>query len=365
MTKTAIPFGDAKAVKRWGGRLAVDVAKKSYFERKFIGTDQNALIQRKTELESDAGDNISFDLSVQLRGKPTEGDRRLKGNEEQLKFYTDNVSIDQIRKSVSAGGRMSRKRTVHDLRSVGKERSSEYWSRYIDEMSFVYLSGARGINQDFIEDVDWTGRANNALVAPDTDHILYAGSATSKATVAATDKMDRQLIERAATKAHMMQAKNPNTANMVPISINGEDHYVCLMSPFQEYDLRTSEGSQAWLEIQKQAAAAEGRNNPIFRGGLGMINNVVLHSHRNSIRFNDYGAGTNLDAGRALFMGRQAGIIAYGTNGGMRFDWKEEWEDFDNEPVVASGTILGFKKSQFNGKDFGVLSLDTYAKDPN
>ena len=63
----------------------------------------------------------------------------------------------------------------------------------------------------------------------------------------------------------------------MPVSINGEDHYVCVMSPFQEYDLRVDTGTNGWMEIQKAAAAAEGRNNPIFKGGLGMISNVVLH----------------------------------------------------------------------------------------
>lgn len=364
MATTNIPFGDPKAAKKWSGTLAVDMAKKAYFEQKFIGTSENSVIQKKTELETDSGDTISFDLSVQLRGEATEGDARIDGKQEQLKFYTDTVIIDQTRKSVSAGGRMTRKRTPHDLRQVAKNRLSDYWSRFMDEMMFIYLSGARGINQDFLFSTSWTGRANNGLTAPDSGHILYGGSASSKATIANTDKMTRAVVERAKTKAEMLQAQDPDTANMVPIKIGSEEHYVMLMSPFQEYDLRVASGSE-WLDIQKAAAAAEGKNNPIFRGGLGMINNVVLHSHRNTIRFDDYGAGSNLDAARSLFLGAQAGVCAYGTKGGMRFDWVEEVKDAGNEPVVTAGTIMGFKKSRFNNKDFGVISVDTYATDPN
>ena len=100
-------------------------------------------------------------------------------------------------------------------------------------------------------------------------------------------------------------------------------------------------------------------------GGLGMIGGTILHSHRNVIRFTDYGSGANLPAARALFMGRQAGVIAYGTTGGMRFSWQEEVKDAGNEPTITSGFIGGIKKARFNNKDFGVLSLDTYAKDPN
>ena len=90
MGQTVIRFGDPKAVKIWSGRLFTETDKQSYFN-KFEGTSENSIIQRKTDLESASGDRISFDLSVKLRGKPTAGDARVKGKEEQLKFFTRNI----------------------------------------------------------------------------------------------------------------------------------------------------------------------------------------------------------------------------------------------------------------------------------
>jgi N4-gp56 family major capsid protein len=360
MSTTTIAFGDPKAAKRWSADLAVDVRKKSYFEARFIGTSENSVIQRKTELESDSGDTITFDLSVPLRGKPTYGDARVEGNEENLRFFSDQVKIDQVRHSVSAGGRMSRKRTVHNIRKIARDRLGDYFYKFTDELLFIYLSGARGINADFIEDTTYTGFAGNALTAPDASHLMYGGSATSKASLASTDIMAPGVIEKAVEKAGMMQAENPDVANMVPVSIDGDDHYVCVMSEYQATDMRTASGG-TWIDFQKAAAAAEGRNNPIFKGGLGMINNVVLHKHRNAIRFSDYGAGANVAAARALFMGRQAGVIAYGTANGMRYDWEEVMKDYNNEPAIAAGFIAGMKKATFNGLDFGVISIDTAA----
>lgn len=364
MSQTTVPFGNPMAQKRWSGALFLETVKKSYWE-KFIGKSDNSVIQRKTEVDSDAGDRISFDLSVQLRGKPTAGDNRLKGKEENLKFFTDEIIIDQIRHSVSAGGKMSRKRTAHDLRQVAKDRLSEYWSMYIDELYFIYLSGARGMNEDFIEDRFYTGHAGNPLRSPDAQHLLYGGTAVSKATLTATDTMSRMVIERAAVKARMMRARDPKAANMLPITIDGDKHYVTVMTPFQEHDLRNEVGERGWLDVQKAAAAANGKNNPIFKGGMGMINKVVLHSHESVIRFDDYGAGGNVAAARALFLGRQAGVCAYGTAGGLRFTWKEETDDFGNEPTVAAGTIIGISKTRFNKRDFGVMAIDTAAVDPN
>ena len=364
MAQTVIPWGDPKAQKKWSANLAVDTVKKSYFEQRFIGTSDNSIIQRKTELESGPGDRVSFDLAVQLRGQPTFGDARLEGREENQKFYTDEVAIDQVRHAVSAGGRMTRKRTAHDLRATGKARLADYFAKLHDELIFMYLSGARGINQDYTLPASFTGFAGNAFQAPDSDHHMFGGDATSLATLTADDKMTRNLIERAKVKADMMQAQNPDTANMVPVGVGAESHYVMLMSEFQAYDLRQEVGQGGWLDIQKAAAAAEGRKNPIFIGGLGMINGVVLHSHRNVIRLLG-GADGTVPVSRALFLGRQAAAIAYGSKGGLRYDWKEELKDYDNEPTVASGFIGGIKKTRFNGRDFGVITIDTAASDPN
>lgn len=364
MTTTTFGSTDPKTQKKWSGELAVDTRKKSYFEGRFIGTTNNSVIQRKTELEADSGDKVSFDLCVQMRNQPTFGDDRLEGKEESLKFYTDEVIIDQVRHGASAGGRMTRKRVAHDLRSTAKDRLGDYFARLVDELFFMYIGGARGINQDFILPVGYAGFAGNAIQAPDSEHQLYGGAAVSKATLTANDKMSKAVIERALNKAEMMQARNPEAANMVSVQNGSEGQYVMLMTPDQAYDLRNAD-TTGWLEAQKAAAAADGQDNPIFKGRLGMIGGAILHSHRSQIRFNDYGGSNNINAARATLLGRQAAVVAYGTSGGLRYSWSEETKDHGNEPVVASGFIGGIKKTRFNGKDFGVLSIDTAAKDPN
>lgn len=364
MAPTIIGFGDPKAQRKWSGNLFIATMAKSYFDKKFIGEGDEFAIQRLTDLESDSGDTISFDLSVQLRNRPTYGDNRLQGKEENLRFFSDSLMIDQMRHGVNTGGKMSRKRTVHNIRTIGKNRLSDYWAKFIDQMLFIYLAGARGINQNFYETTSWVGHAGNPIQAPDTDHILYGGDATAKANIDSGDKMSRSVIERAEVKASMMATTNPENAQMMPLMINGESHYVCVMSKFQAHDLRTND-AQGWLDIQKAAMTAEGRANPVFKGGLGMVKNVILHEHEDVIRFSDYGSDSLQPAARALFMGRQAAVVAFGSAGGFRFTWNEEEQDHGNEQVISSGVICGVKKTRFNGKDFGMQAIDTYAKDPN
>lgn len=372
MSRTVIGAGDAKAVKRYSAFLAVDVGRQSYFNRKFMGVGEEAQtpLQTLPHLENDAGDQVSYDLVMQLKMKPVQGDTTLRGKEEDLKFYSDSLYIDQFRGGVNTGGKMTRKRTIHDLRKIARVRQSEWWSRLFDETIFQYLSGARGVNADFIEDTTFTGYAGNAFVAPDSQHILYGNDATAKNNVDSSDGMSLGLIDRAVARAEVMGGGTTALPQIQPCTIDGEEHYVVVMHPWQEYTLRTTSSTGSWLDIQKAAAAAEGRNNPIFKGSLGLYNNVVLHKHKGCIRFSDYGSGVNLNAARALFLGRQAGVVAFGSPGtGLRFDWNEEVEDRGNQVVITTSSIFGVKKSAFTidgtSRDFGVIALDTYVADPS
>lgn len=364
--QTVIGTSSAQTVKRWATDLAIDAEKRSYWGTKFVGDDENSIVQRKVELEEDAGDRVVFDLLMRLRGEATFGDDLIEGKEENLTFYQDELRIDQVRKAVSAGGRMSRKRTVHDLRKSAKRNGAIWISEWLDEGYFVYLSGNSAfaaVNQD----AKWKiGFAGNPVTAPDTDHILYGGAGTSKATITTADKMSIAFLERIAVKPTMMNATNPDVVQMQPITYEGTKRFVVLMSSIQTHSLRTETGDLSWSKIAMALATAEGRNSPICKGGLGLHNNLVLHEHASVRRFNDYGAGANVDAARALLLGAQAGMVAYGAAGkGTRMNWVEKLADADNLVNFYVGMILGMKKTVFNGKDFGVCALDTAAKDPN
>lgn len=317
MAKTIIGLNDPKAVKKYSAFLAVDVGRESYFNRKFmgVGVEAQTPIQVMPQLESDAGEQISYDLVMQLKMQPIEGDNTLEGKEEDLKFYTDAVYIDQMRGGVNTGGRMTRKRTIHDLRKVARVRQAEWWARVFDELIFMFLSGSRGVATDFIFPTSYTGFANNSFVAPDSQHILYGNDATAKNNVDSADTFNLTLIERAVTRATTMGGGASGIPAIQPIRIEGEERFVIVMHPFQAHNLRNNTTTGQWLDVQKALATAVGNKSPIFMGGMGYHRGVVLHEHRAVIRYSDYGAGANVAAARALFMGRQAGVVAFGSAG--------------------------------------------------
>ena len=368
MARTIIGVNDAKAVKRWAGLLAYDTSQKSYFNQRFMarGAEAEVPIQILTDLESDAGEQISYDLLAELKMAPVEGEDILEGKEEGQKFYTDQIYIDQARCGVNTGGRMTRKRTLHDLREKAKRQQSNWWARLQDELMFIYMSGARGINQNFLLPLGYTGRAGNALVTPDANHTLYGGTATAFDNITTNDKFNLRLIDRAKTKADSQGGGATDIPVLQPCKIDGNETFACVMHTFQEDDLRSDTATGQWLDIQKAAAGAEGRNSPLFKGALGMYRGVILHSHRNAIRFNTAGAAGAVEAGRALFMGSQAAVVAYGSPGtNLRFDWHEETRDNGDKVVITTSSIFGIKKVTFDtdagNQDFGVFSLDTAA----
>lgn len=368
MARTIVGVNDPKAVKKYSAGLSLDVSQKAYWNGRFMGSGANAEVplQVHTDLEQDAGEEIKYDLLAELRMEPVEGDDILEGKEENQRFYTDSVYIDQARCGVNTGGRMTRKRTIHNLREKAKRQQSSWWARFFDELVFIYLSGARGVNDNFITRLGYTGRAGNALVSPDANHYFFAGSATAFNNIAAGDKMDLALVDKLVTRAETQGGGATDVPVLQPCMVDGEEHYVMVMHKFQEDDMRKASGGNTWLDIQKALATAIGRQSPIFKGGLGMYRNVILHSHRNVIRFNNAGSGGNVEAARALFLGAQAGVVAFGSPGtGMRFDWNEETRDNNNMVVITTSSIFGVKKTTYvtetGPQDFGLFTADTAA----
>ncbi len=383
MARTIVGLGDPKAVRRYSAFLAVDVGRTSYFNKKFmgVGIEAQTPIQTLPHLENDAGDQISYDLVMQLKMQPVEGDNVLEGKEEDLKMYTDNVYIDQARGGVNTGGKMTRKRTIHDLRKIARARQSEWWARIFDELFFLYLSGgfrtsgsgaAQFANADYTYQSGYAGFASNPFFAPDAEHQAYAAAsgvpAANFAALTANHRVDLALIDRLVARAEVLGGGTTGIPSLEPLKIDGEDHYVFVMHPWQAYDLRTNTATGQWLDIQKAASASEGQKNPIFKGGLGMYNDVVLHKHKAVLRRTDGGAGT-VSVARGLFMGRQAAVCAFGSPGtGLRFDWNEESRDNGNQAVITTASIFGIKKTRFSidgvERDFGLVSVDTAAANP-
>ncbi len=325
-------------------------ALKKTFALQFMGTDANALIQLKTELNKGPGDRITFGLRQQLQGAGVQGDATLEGNEEALVTYSQNVTIDQLRHAVRSGGKMSEQRVPFTIRDEARDGLADWWAERIDRWFFNQITGNSGQG-----DVRFTGM--QAATAPDSGHAVYPGSEAAEASLSATtsNRFSLALIDKAVEKGKL--AVN----YLRPIRIGSNDYLVAFLHPYQVTALRQSlSGSTQWADIQK--AAIQGgqiTDNPIFTGALGLYNNTILHE---SVRIPSALTGdANTQVCRAVLCGAQAATMAFGRGFGKNtFSWKEELFDYENQLGVAAGCIGGLVKTRLNGSDFATVTMSTY-----
>ena len=368
MPQTIVGLNDPKAVRIYSALLAKAVSKNSFFTSKMMDTmDPPRLpFALLVELESARGASISYDIYMQLKAPLTVGDNVIEGQAESMNFGTDTIWIDQGRHAVGRGSTMTQKRTVHDLRMIARNLLAEYWTRWMDEETFIY--GAGELGSGWLQSGDWIERAggssypgfaNNPIQPPDAFHKIYPRSGTAAKTgLQADDTMTVDFIRRAELYASMLGGGSRELTRIQPCDVDGKRRYSIVMSKASAYDLKSSTATQSWFEYQKAAAGATGERSKLFTDALGMISNVVLHEHENGIMYSD-GGGGNIRWSRAMFYGRHAFTMAFGTEGsGMRFFWNEEPMDHKDKLEIMAGCIFGLKKTRFKGNDYGMLAMD-------
>jgi len=353
MAITAFGTNDAQTVKLWSTLTMREALKQTLFH-KFLGKGKKSIIQRLTDLERQAGDQIKFDLLMQMGNAGVTGDNRMRGNEEALTYYQDTVTIDQLR-NAHAFRRMSQQRTVHDLRADAKANLADWFADKYDTYMFNCLCG--NTSHSF----------GQAATAPDADHYVISGDvtnsgviATDEASLGTNDQIQLADMDFAKEKAKTLSPL------VRPVSIMGDEYYVVVLHPYSTTDLRLDVANSAyvsWPDIQMYANK-RGLKNPIFDGSLGVYNGMVLFE---STRI--YSPISNVR--RNLFLGAQAGVFAIGNaypqlaqnrvGKDNLMSWYEDSDDYGNENGIAVGSIFGMRKCVFNSDDYGVIAITSYA----
>lgn len=315
--ETVLP--EALVQKAWAKQLWKEAERDNFFA-KFTGESTDSIIQIKTELKKDKGDRITVPLLMNLVGEGVTGDSALEGNEEALQFYDCQVEIDQIRHAVKLKGRMEEQKTALDLRSAAKDSLKRWMAEKQERMIVAALTAS-----------------------PTAEHTVFAGERTAENEITASDVFTADHISIAARKAKTL------TPKIRRVKVKGKEYYIMLVDNYQARDLKKD---QKWLDAQKYCAE-RGEDNPIFTGMLGVYDGVVLHEYENLHRTTT-GASSAM-VGHALLLGCQAGIKGVGKEA----FWEEDSFDYNNQVGFATGAILGYAKSKFNGKDFACVQVIT------
>ncbi len=334
---------------------------KQTYAQKFMGTSDNSLCQILEDTQKGPGDRIRWGLRVQMNGRGVEGDGNQEGNEEALRFYNDEVFIDQLRHATRTQGRMSEQRVPYTLREEGRQALQDWWADRIDAWFFNQLAGNT-------RETDTVYTGMQATLAPDANHIFISGgNGGGEGSLSGTLSNTFRLrdIDRCVTLART------GAIPIRPIVIDGAERYVMFIHEYSLYQLRidaTNNFGPGWEQIQ--IAAMQGgqiSNNPIFTGAVGMYNNTIIHaSSRVPEVQTTAAAATRSDHRRNIFCGAQALALAFGQGyGPSKMSWVEKKFDYDNQLGISAGLIAGMKKAQFTidgtARDFGTIVVSSYS----
>lgn len=364
MARTTILPSDPNKRKAWAAAVAEDAAKEQYFARLMGPEGSRSAVVKKTELEKGAGDEVTTALVAKLRGAPIIEGKKLAGQEFRLQHSAHTMRINEFRHGVNVGARIEQSRVGFNLKRQGREKLTEYIKELYEEVIVMAASGARGVGDEIQHfGTDYAGYPN-ALRAPDAAH-LFVGTdgSKAKATLATTDKLTLATVNKLRTKAKKMLGGAPEKAvKMTPIRKGGKDCFVLAVLPEVMQDIRDDVGAQGWFEAQKALTAAVGKESEIFKGGAGMFNGILIDEMEVGVKFNDYGSGGNVAAARSLFLGSNAIAVAHGTKGmadGMSVSLDEDTDDRKHDHILFFEMIFGADKAQFNGMDYGMITVDS------
>ena len=328
-----VQWNSGLQVSRWAKELFTAAKKDTYISRFFGGS--NAGIQVLTDLKAARGKDVTVGLKMKISGSGITGDNTLAGNEVAIDSYTQTITLDQLRQGVISTGKMHDKKHLIDFRKEALDSLKVWFAETMEKDMIDTLSGVASNNSNvatytFGTDCTYTIWNDNGTVKTTTNSGLDAN-----------DVVTTDLISHACARAKLLDPK------FRPIRVGGKDFYLLLVHPETAHELKNNSDWQA----AQQYAMPRGGDNPLFTGALGMWDGVVIHEHDQIQKCTINGQNAN----RNLFLGAQAGIVAFGGD----HNWHEESVDRGNKLSISASIIYEMSKAKFNSKDFGVMEVVT------
>lgn len=305
--------------KVWAKKVWHEGVKDSYFD-KFTATDGSNVVHKNKDLENVKGDSVVFGLMMNLTGSGVEGNRqKLAGAEDTLNIYDFTVNTKLVRNAVSRY-EADDQRTQYDMLKEIKIALKQWLSDWLDDRLISRLS-----------------------YNPSNGEVLYASAAGTQSSITANDKLTTTIISRAKRKALMHAPK------VQPIKVDGMDKYIMLVHPWAARDLKDD---PKWLAAQ-QNANLRGSKNPIFTGALGEYDGVILYEYER-VQTGNIGA-SSANVCQNLLLGKQAACFAV-SRPAKHIEQTDDYGNIAGNGIAFYGAV---EKTNFNGKDYGVINVMT------
>lgn len=343
-----------------------EAARDKMFLTRFTGTSQDSMIQRITELtKTEKGEQAIIHLVADLVQDGVIGDNEREGNEEEIRSYSQVLSLDLMTHSVRNKGKLSDQKSVILFREHGRDRLSYWLGNRIDQLGFLTLSGISYALQ------------NNGAPRVGSPFPNLAFAADVSAPSSARGLMWDGTALAASVTGSITSAFLPSYKMLVDLNAHAKEHYVRgLMSGGKEYYIVVMH-PQALAALKKdpdyqravvQVASKSGTDSPWFTGGVVTVDGLVIHEHRmvyhtkGAASGQKWGAGGLVNGTRTLLCGAQAlAMLDLGPP-----DWVEKMFQYESSKGINIDKMLSLLKPKFYSnydgsvQDFAVVTCDHY-----
>lgn len=311
--------------------------------KRYMGTNENAIIQLKEELGARAGQIIHIPLISELSGAGVTGDSLLEGNEEALGQYEDSITVATKRHAVAVTDNQQQFTGI-SLRDAAKEQLKNWAMKKLrtdiinalgsTDGTTAYASASEA-NKDA-----WLVANSDRVVFGDGSVGGYTDHSADLALVTSSMTLTKEIVSKLKAKAE--------TASPIirPVTV-GEDseNYVLFVGSGAFRDLKAD------MAETLQNAQERGDGNPLFKDGDLMYDGVVIRKIQEIAATGTVGASSaRLEP--VYLCGAQAMGIAWA----QRTKSTTDTRDYGFVKGVGIHEMRGVKKLFFNGKQHGLLT---------
>lgn len=256
---------------QWDDKFFAAYIRENRFAR-YMGTDENSIIQLKEDLTKKAGDSVTFALVNELTGAGVTGNTTLEGNEEALDSRSFRLYVEPLRHAVAVTDWDEQKSAI-DLRDAGKMMLKMWAMTKMRDEIITALGSINGIAYasatEAQKDAWLVDNADRALFGALVSNASSLDHSTALATIDNTnDKLTPELVSLAKRYAQNASPK------IRPIRINDdEEWYVmfCNQRAFRDFSINATV-TQANRDARERGVLT----NPIFKGGALVWDGVIV-----------------------------------------------------------------------------------------
>ena len=338
---------------QWDDKFFEAYIRENRFNR-YMGTDENAIIQLKDDLTKKAGDSVTFALVNELTGSGVTGNTTLEGNEEALDTRSFRCYVEPLRHAVAVTDWDEQKSAI-DLRDAGKSML-KMWA--MSKMRDDIITALGSINGTAYASADATAR--NAWMVDNVDRVLVGKlksnyNATHATALANVDNTDDKLTPEAVSL--MKRIAQSSSPKIRPIRLNDDEEWFVLFAnklAFRDFSINSTV-TQANRDARERGVLT----NPIFKGGALVWDGVIVREIPEIAVLTGAGAG-GIDIAPVYLCGAQA----LGIGWAQRTKTTTDARDYGFVHGVAVGEVRGVKKMIFGSgagdtddlKDHGVVT---------